>query len=232
MATPLGQMSYQPIGDLLLDLPGLGPLVDYRRELDLDAALATTRFATQYLRYRRAVVASPVDQVIAIELTCDRPGRIDLDVALTTPQRAPLPRAATRSGSRARPGGERRGRRAALRHGRPRDGAGRRDRARGERLAVRGADTVTILVAMATSYRRFDDVGDPASTTAAQIERCAQGLCPHRRRDGGRAPAAVPPRPSGPGPHPGGGPTNASAPAQPRTIRRWRRSISITGATC
>jgi alpha-L-fucosidase 2 len=79
--------------------------------------------------------------------------------------------------------------------------------ARGERLAVRGADTVTILVAMATSYRRFDDVGgDPASTTAAQIARCAKGFAriaeetaaEHRRLfrrvrlDLGRTPAAAP----------------------------------------
>lgn len=207
MAKPLGQMSYQPIGDLLLDLPGLGPLVDYRRELDLDAALATTRFATQYLRYRRAVVASPVDQVIAIELTCDRPGRIDLDVALTTPQRGTV----TASGDTIRLAGQgpaENGVAGALRFATAVRvmAQGGVTEARGERLAVRGADTVTILVAMATSYRRFDDIGgDPATTTAAQIERAApkgfvriaeETAAEHRRLfrrvrlDLGRTPAA------------------------------------------
>jgi len=207
MATPLSQMSYQPVGDLLLDLPGLGPLVDYRRELDLDAALATTRFATQYLRYRRAVVASPVDQVIAIELTCDRPGGIDLDVALTTPQQGTV----IASGDTIRllgQGPAENGIAGALRFATAVrvEAQGGAIEARGERLAVRGADAVTVLVAMATSYRRFDDVGgDPVATVAAQIARAApkgfariaeETAAEHRRLfrrvhlDLGRTPAA------------------------------------------
>ena len=39
-----------------------------------------------------------------------------------------------------------------------------------DRVRVRGADEVVILIAMATSYRRFDDVsGDPAAATREQI---------------------------------------------------------------
>ena len=42
------------------------------------------------------------------------------------------------------------------------------------RLTVRGAAAVTILVAMATSYRRFDDVGgDAGAIAAAQLKRAA-----------------------------------------------------------
>ncbi|MEJ2299499.1 MAG: hypothetical protein P8X94_13585 [Woeseiaceae bacterium] len=45
----------------------------------------------------------------------------------------------------------------------------------GQQLHVSGADGVVIIVAAATSYRRFDDVsGDPTATNAATIEAAAQ----------------------------------------------------------
>ncbi|MBW6529865.1 glycoside hydrolase family 95 protein [Sphingomonas sp. RRHST34] len=175
MAQPLSQMSYQPIGDLILELPGLGATSDYHRELDLDAALATTTFTAGGVRHRRRVLASPVDQVIAVELSVDSPGAIDLDVALTTPQRG----AATATGHMLALDG-----RAPDEHGvagatrlaaRVRVSAHGGSVSAGDaRLTVRGAAAVTILVAMATSYRRFDDVGgDAGAIAAAQLERAA-----------------------------------------------------------
>ena len=175
MGRPLTQMSYQPIGDLLLDQPGIGPLVEYRRELDLDAAVATTRFRTMYDGYRRTILASPVDQVIAIEIVSDRPGKLDLDIALTSPQRATV--AATDAGLLLTgEGPAEKGIAGALRFAgavrvQPRGGTIER---RGERIAVRGADAVVVLVALATSYRRFDDVGgDPVAIVGGQIDRAA-----------------------------------------------------------
>ena len=177
MARPLSQMSYQPIGDLTLDMPML-PMPDdgtYRRELDIDAARATTQFSAGGVRYRRSVVASPVDQVIAIDLTADRRGAIDLDVALASPQRATI----AAEGDTLRIAGfgpDGNGIAGAIRF------AGAvRVRLRGGslsvrdgRLVVRGADAVTILVAIATSYRTFEDVGgNPDAIVAAQIARMA-----------------------------------------------------------
>ena len=46
--------------------------------------------------------------------------------------------------------------------------------ASGDAVVVRGADSVTLLIAAATSYRRFDDVGgDPAAAVAAALDRAA-----------------------------------------------------------
>src|SRR3569623_1966885 len=93
MATPLKQMAYQSVGDLVIDMPGLPEAVGaYHRELDLDSALALTRFTLGGITFTREVVVSPVDQVIAIRLSADRPGAISCDVALRSPQ----PEAATR----------------------------------------------------------------------------------------------------------------------------------------
>ena len=45
MSVPLGQMPYQPFGDLRLTFPGHDKVENYRRELDLDTAIATTTTA-------------------------------------------------------------------------------------------------------------------------------------------------------------------------------------------
>ena len=41
MARPLKQMPYQPVGDLKLTFPGHNQFTDYRRDLDLETAIAT-----------------------------------------------------------------------------------------------------------------------------------------------------------------------------------------------
>ena len=46
--------------------------------------------------------------------------------------------------------------------------------AAGDAVLVRGADSVTLLIAAATSFRRFDDVGgDPAAAVATVLDRAA-----------------------------------------------------------
>ncbi|RAK52174.1 glycosyl hydrolase family 95 catalytic domain-containing protein [Phenylobacterium deserti] len=177
MARPLSQMSYQTVGDLLLETPGLDPATarDYRRELDLDTAMAVTSFSMGGTRFRRRVVASPTRQVIAVQVDADRPGRIDLDLGVTTPQRASATvqeRDLVLAGRNL----DEHGVAGALRfEARVRVLAeGGAVEGQGDRVRVRGADRVTLLIAVATSYRRFDDVGgDPASLVRARIDQAA-----------------------------------------------------------
>jgi alpha-L-fucosidase 2 len=73
LGTPKRQCAYQALGNLLLEMPGFddAQATDYRRELDLDAAISTTRFTRNGTQYRREVLASHPDQVIAIRLTAE-----------------------------------------------------------------------------------------------------------------------------------------------------------------
>lgn len=194
MAKPLQQMSYQLVGDLLINLPTISAdsATDYERALDLDSALAVTRFTVGSVRYERQVFACPVHQVLAVRLTASKPGAVDCDVSLDSPQSAVLGgdgdmltlagrnpaeqgiAGALRFVARAR----------VLREGGTLE-------ARAAAVGVRGADAVTILIAMATSYRRFDDTsGDPDAITRAQIAAAAArgfagifaaGVADHRR---------------------------------------------------
>ncbi|WP_343525901.1 glycoside hydrolase family 95 protein [Sphingomonas sp.] len=193
IGTPRTQMPYQPLGDLILRWPGLseGEATDYHRQLDLSTATATTRFLLGGVAHRRTVIASPIDQAVMIRIEADRP--FDLDIALTSPQ----------PGARVEAGGD-----ALMLTGRNADHAGVKAalrfaalakaittggtvRAEGDRLVVRAARSVTLFVAMATSYRRFDDgnadpvaavttaIGNAQARGAAKV--AADALAEHRR---------------------------------------------------
>jgi len=178
MAKPLTQMPYQTVGDLVIDMPDLvaDSVTGYERELDIDAAVATTRFTANGVAFRRSVVASPGSQVIAVHIEADRPGAVDLDIGLTSPQDATV----TVSGDTLLLAGRNRpekGIEAALRfEARVRVlTAGGKLQAGKSGATVRGANAVTLLIAIATSYRGFGDVsGDPTAATKGQIAKASK----------------------------------------------------------
>jgi len=88
MARPIRQMPYQTLGDLLLSLPAAGEVENYRRELDLVTATTRTSYTLDGVRFTREAFASPVDQVIAVRLSADKPGRISFTAGMQTPQKA------------------------------------------------------------------------------------------------------------------------------------------------
>ena len=177
MATPKKQMPYQPLGDLVLDFFEVSETNGYRRELDLDTAVAVSTFEARGLQHRREVLVSPADQVIAVRLSGDRAKRISLRIGLDSDQ----PDATVSADGEA----------GLLLHGRNQaafgvDGklrfalrlrvlaTGGSLRHHGDRIEVRDADEVMLLLTAATSYKRFDDVsGDPESITSAQLHNAA-----------------------------------------------------------
>ena len=85
MSVPLRQEYYQPFGDLILTFPEHEEAHDYRRELDIDSAVARVRYRVGDTTYEREIIASFPDQVVAVRIACDRPGRLAFDAALTSP---------------------------------------------------------------------------------------------------------------------------------------------------
>ncbi len=75
--------SYQPLGDLRLTFHGLGEVSDYRRELDVGQAVATTTFRANGIEHTRRAFASPADDVIVIELKVGQPGALSFDLGLS-----------------------------------------------------------------------------------------------------------------------------------------------------
>ena len=68
MARPIRQMSYQTIGDLMLSFGVSSASSGYRRDLDLEQAIATTEYRQDGVAYRREVFASRPDDVVVMRL--------------------------------------------------------------------------------------------------------------------------------------------------------------------
>jgi alpha-L-fucosidase 2 len=173
MARPIKQMPYQPVGDLHLEFPGHDDApTGYRRALDLDTAIAHTTYTMGGVRFTREVFASPVDQVIVVRLTADRPGRLSFAATLTTPQQATVESESPATLILHGRNGDAFGIKGALTFAaRVRAHAqGGRVRVERDRLVVERADAVTLLVAAATSYKSYKDVsGDPQALTKSYL---------------------------------------------------------------
>ena len=75
--------SYQPLGDLLLGFQfASSEPTSYYRDLNLDRAVATTRFTIDGATYTREVFSSFPDQVIVTRVSCDQPGKLNFSVRL------------------------------------------------------------------------------------------------------------------------------------------------------
>jgi alpha-L-fucosidase 2 len=185
MSRPMRQMPYQTLGDLLFTFAGGEPVANYRRELNLDTAVAQTRYTigsdTWGTVHVREVFASPVDQVIVVRLTATAPGRPDQGrlsflLGAQSQQDATSRTEGTDTLLLDGRNGGAEGIAGALKfQARVKvitDGGTLR--ADGQQLHVAGARSALVLIAAATSYRRYDDIsGDPAALNVATLRGAA-----------------------------------------------------------
>jgi len=170
MSVPLRQMAYQAFADLLLMFPGLemSAVRKYRRDLNLDAAVAAVEFEAEGVRHRREVVASFPDQVIAIRLTASQPGKITCS-AVFRPAHAGSRTAAVGQDGIALSGGVAGGViRFEARLLAQTDGGA--VRATETSLEISSADAVTLYLAAATNFSNYKDVSaDPKARNDAAL---------------------------------------------------------------
>jgi len=186
MGYPVEQQKYQSLGNLVLTFPGADARAGYRHELDLDTAVAATVYAQHGVTYRREVFSSAVDQVIVVRMTAEPAGRLSFTVQLRGDRNQAHSNYATdyfRMDAEGPDGLVVRGKSAdylgvagRLRYTvrlRAVSAGGRID-AEGDRLVVRGADTVTLLIAAATNFVNYRDVsGDPDARVDAALKTAA-----------------------------------------------------------
>jgi alpha-L-fucosidase 2 len=157
---------FQPLADLWLDFPGTvgAQIGGYRRELDLDQAIAETRFGHDGVQYTRTVFASAPAEALLIRLAANKPGSITGAVELTRGRDATV--AAEAPGRLLLTGSTPFGgvRFATVLEARPEGGRVRVD---GSRLQIEGADAVTLVVTAQSTFRHADPVA-VARTQAAR----------------------------------------------------------------
>jgi alpha-L-fucosidase 2 len=75
---------YQPLGDVRIAVAGAAEPADYVRELDLRQAVATVRYTSSGIPFRRDVFASHPHQLIVIRLLASRYGALDFKARLSS----------------------------------------------------------------------------------------------------------------------------------------------------
>ena len=78
-------MPYQTAGSLNLVFPGHENAAHYYRALNIETAVATTRYAVDGVTFTREVFASFPEQIIICRITADKPGMINFTASLTHP---------------------------------------------------------------------------------------------------------------------------------------------------
>jgi alpha-L-fucosidase 2 len=184
--------AYQPIGSLHVDCTHPGPVSEYRRELDLASAVATTRYKVHDVEFERTAFSSAPDQAIVLRVSASRPGQLNATLWMDGPlvkvveavagNRLLLTgKAAKHIAGAGHPGSEN----PVVLSDVPGEGMyyaallqanveGGRVSAHGDRLVVHGATALTIVLTAATGYRGFEQKPD---TSQAEVnERATRQL--------------------------------------------------------
>ncbi|MBN1817451.1 MAG: glycoside hydrolase family 95 protein [Sedimentisphaerales bacterium] len=172
MSVPLRQERYQPFADLILTFDGHDEATEYRRELDLDGAIATTRYRVGDVIYTRTLFSSFPDQVIVIRLAADKPGRLNFTATKKSPHEGSQTFQAEdrilgiKGSVQATVQGENEKRKSVLAfESRVQVRMTGGDlKVSDKQIEVSNADTVVLILAAATNYKNYNDVsGDPAA---------------------------------------------------------------------
>lgn len=169
-------MPYQTIGSLIIETPGHEKVTDYYRDLDLERAVATTRYKVDGVTFQREVFASFPDKVVVVRLTADRPGKLNFKVGYVSP----LEHKVSRKGKKL------------VLTGRGRDHEGVKGLIRMEtqtqadvdggkvkiddqNITVEGADSVTLYVSSGTNFINYHDISGNESKKASGYLSLALG---------------------------------------------------------
>ncbi len=80
-----GLHTYQTLGDLFFQFEGLESPANYKRELDLKTAIATTTFEGNGVTYKREVFSSLTSQVIVIRFSASKKGSLSFKTRVERP---------------------------------------------------------------------------------------------------------------------------------------------------
>jgi alpha-L-fucosidase 2 len=178
LSDPLRQKAYQPFGDLHFTFPGHDKATDFRRELDIDSAVATTRYKVGGVTFTREVFASHPDNAIVVRVAADKPGSVSFGLKIDSPHKKHQVTSAGKemlvlSGevedpkSPGEPGMKFEARVLA-------QTAGGKLAVDGEELRVTDADAATVLLVAATNFVNWQDVsGDPAKRCDDYVAKLA-----------------------------------------------------------
>jgi alpha-L-fucosidase 2 len=170
--------AYQVVGNLHVDCSHPAAVTDYRRELNLATAVASTHYKAGGVEFERTAFSSEPDQAIVLRIAAGKPGQLNatlwMDGALVKSVQAVgsnrlllTGKAAKHIAGAGHPGSEK----PVVLSGVPGEGMyyaavlearvkGGRVTPDGDKLLIQGATACTIILTAATGYRGFDQMPD------------------------------------------------------------------------
>jgi alpha-L-fucosidase 2 len=156
---------YQTLGDIQLNFDyGRAEVSNYRRELNIETAIAKTTFTIGSVTYTREIFSSKPDEALVVRLTASKPASLTVNFNLSRPGNKALIEASGTTVNMSE---------------HVNDGVGVKMFARGklinkggtmqaskDTIKVSKADTVLIFLTASTNYRG----GDPAALTQTQLD--------------------------------------------------------------
>ena len=88
LGVPPRVRSHQTLGDLFILMDSSAVATDYRRDLNLNNGISTTRFKLNGVTYSRDVFVSAPDNALVVHISTDRPGALDATIGLERKQDA------------------------------------------------------------------------------------------------------------------------------------------------
>lgn len=165
---PTGAHTYQTLGNLNLNFGLFRRVTDYRRELDLETAVARVSFKANGVIFTREIFSSAPAQALVVRLTANRPGSINFTASLSRP--SPNVKIEIVNGE-------------ILMHEHVGNGDGVKLVTRlkvlnesgsltlhGERIQIKDANAATLILTAATDYRG----SDPYQETETQLTQAAE----------------------------------------------------------
>ncbi|HWD18337.1 MAG TPA: glycoside hydrolase family 95 protein [Verrucomicrobiae bacterium] len=169
---------YQVLGNLRLSFPGGGaPVTGYRRELNLNDAVASLSYVRGGVTFHREMFSTAPDQVMVLRLWADQPGQISFTTKLDRPERfattAPAPDELLMTGqldNGVDGKGVRYAARVKVQH------HGGKVSAENNAITIAGADEVCLIIGAATDYRGFAgrQTADPEAQSRRDVNAAAR----------------------------------------------------------
>lgn len=173
-------MPYQTAGNLHLVFPEHKNYRNYYRDLNIENAVATTRYEVDGITYQREVFTSFVDQVVAIKLTASKAGALTFSAQLSHP--SPMNFSVANDGT------------TLMMQGLSKDHEGVKGQVKlaslvkvipqggklsitDNRLQITKADSALILVSMATNFINYRDIsGDALARSQSLLQKALTGF--------------------------------------------------------
>lgn len=176
-------MPYQSAGNLHLEFPAHTQYQNYYRDLDLANAVATTRYQVADVVYSREVFTSLADQVVVVKLTASKPGKLSFKAYLSHPSKAVFSQQNANTVLMQVQANDHEGIKGQLQlasllyaqH------SGGHLSQTNQQLEVQNADSVLLLLSMATNFVSYQDISANALSRAQEYLAKAQQQFQHQQ---------------------------------------------------